>query len=176
MTPKRLDLLKLAIALVEMKGVFKDQERMQVHHDIMRLNMLLNFENLLEKTADCQFLYWSKELIPKFFEHLYTDSSSITRIRFLMPALEDAAGLIDKVIHVDRDPIMKEFLDEMEEYIKGAIITPLSRQIENDLRLHIHTVYIQGIERQNPFEETNLSWYLQLDPLKLRNRSMDIKH
>ena len=66
-------------------------------------------------------------MIPKFFEHLYTDSSSITRIRFLMPALDDAAGLIDNVLHIDKDPLMKEFVDEMEGYVKDSIITPLSR-------------------------------------------------
>ena len=44
-----------------------------------------------------------------------------------MPALDDAAGLIDNVLHIDKEPLMKEFLEEMEEYIKGAIITPLSR-------------------------------------------------
>jgi len=44
-----------------------------------------------------------------------------------MPALDDAAGLIDNVLHIDKDPLMKEFVDEMEGYVKDSIITPLSR-------------------------------------------------
>jgi hypothetical protein len=77
-----------------------------------------------------------------------------------MPALDDAASLLDTVVHYDKEELKAEFKQTIEGYLDETIIVPLGRSFENDLRLHIHTVYIQGIERQNPFKETNLAWYL----------------
>ncbi|XP_018679452.2 uncharacterized protein LOC103977914 isoform X4 [Musa acuminata AAA Group] len=56
------------------------------------------------------------------------------------------------------------------------IVGPLCRDIETDLRLHVHSTYLKGSVVVNPTKTgvRNLSWYLQIKPLLLPSKLIDI--
>ncbi|CAA6656278.1 unnamed protein product [Spirodela intermedia] len=57
------------------------------------------------------------------------------------------------------------------------IVLPLCRDIENDLRLHVHSTYLKGSVHVNLTKSgvRNLSWYLQMRPLCLPFKFIDIR-
>jgi hypothetical protein len=46
------------------------------------------------------------------------------------------------VLHTDATPFFVNYRDTLRETVMGEIVQPLCRDIETDLRLHIHTKHL----------------------------------
>jgi WASH complex subunit 7 len=57
------------------------------------------------------------------------------------------------------------------------VVTPLCRDIETDLRLHVHSAHLKGTVNINPTKTgvRDLSWFLQVQPLRLASKYIHIK-
>lgn len=91
-------------------------------------------------------------------------------------ALEDSAYQLIASKHTDDPKVLKDnYLKDREEELVNQVVMPLARAIESDLRLQIHSLYIQGINKQNPLETNNLSWFLESQPLQFCEKIIEIK-
>jgi hypothetical protein len=50
--------------------------------------------------------------------------------------------LCQTVLHTDATPFFVNYRDTLRETVMGEIVQPLCRDIETDLRLHIHTKHL----------------------------------
>ncbi|KAL6606587.1 hypothetical protein ACP70R_042240 [Stipagrostis hirtigluma subsp. patula] len=67
--------------------------------------------------------------------------------------------------------------EEIENALREEVVAPLCRDIETDLRLHVHSTHLKGAVVVNPTKTgvRNLSWYLRMRPLRLPSKFVDVK-
>lgn len=71
---------------------------------------------------------------------------------------------------------MMTFGNFLERCLDREIIQPLCRDIENDLRLHLHAAHIVGVADVNPMTQgvRDLSSFTNLPPVSMLNRQVRI--
>src|SRR5690606_3896279 len=70
--------------------------------------------------------------------------------------------------------LVEAYEKEVHQIFRDTVITPLARQVETDLRLHIHSVVLQ----QEGLRGTNLkdlSSFLTMKPIRLFDNLIDIR-
>ncbi|XP_078173320.1 uncharacterized protein LOC144567139 isoform X4 [Carex rostrata] len=71
----------------------------------------------------------------------------------------------------------KDMDTKLMDSLSLEIVTPLCRDIEADLRLHVHSTHLKGSVFVNPTKTgvRNLSWYVRMKPLRLPFMYIDVK-
>mmetsp|Transcript_10644 Transcript_10644/g.20610 ORF Transcript_10644/g.20610 Transcript_10644/m.20610 type:complete len:1014 (+) Transcript_10644:358-3399(+) len=172
----RLILLRLLTCIADMKGGMREDERNVLTETLWKLELSVDLDTWVHKATDCSFLYWARELHTPFLNYLYNDSANVHRLKYLYQALEDATELVRSSVHVESSADLHSlYVDDLLSELRNLLIMPLSRAIESDLRLQTHTVYIEGMMRQNPLQANNLSWYLEAEDFEFCGRIVSIK-
>ncbi|OMJ84458.1 hypothetical protein SteCoe_14412 [Stentor coeruleus] len=172
----RSDLLKLCNEIVDIKSILKENEKSLVEDGLWKFEILVEYQTNLKNSTDCSFIYWIQQLNTHFLKYIYDEPANVHRLRYLYMALEDSAKQMLLCRHVeDANDIKQNYIKDRENELVEMVIMPLARAIESDLRLHIHSLYITGIEKQNPFQSSNLSWFLDSQPMVFCEKVIDIK-
>lgn len=172
----RLILLRLLACIADMKSGLRDDERSILTESLWKLELSVDLDAWIHKATDCSFLYWARELHTPFLNYLYNDSANVHRLKYLYQALEDATELVRSSVHVENSADLHSlYVDDLLSELRNLLIMPLSRAIESDLRLQTHTVYIEGMMRQNPLQANNLSWYLEAEDFDFCGRTVSIR-
>lgn len=172
----RSDLLKLCNEIIDIKSILRDNEKAVVEDGLWKFEILVEYQNNLKNSTDCSFIYWIQQLNTHFLKYIYDEPANVHRLRFLYMALEDSAKQFQFVRHVeDANTIKQQYIKDRENELMEKVIMPLARAIESDLRLHIHSLYISGIEKQNPFQSSNLCWFLDSQPIVFCEKVIDLK-
>ncbi|THU58110.1 hypothetical protein C4D60_Mb03t10730 [Musa balbisiana] len=151
-----------------------DLDLLRVGKLTLKLGTVANFHNIIADVTDCSFLYWRREMMGNLFSMVYMDVKRFPWIQYLVDAFSDGLRLL-KLGHVGK--LTLEAYEKQIEYgVKNEIVGPLCRDIETDLRLHVHSTYLKGSVVVNPTKTgvRNLSWYLQIKPLLLPSKLIDI--
>ena len=71
---------------------------------------------------------------------------------------------------------MASFQYFIENSLEREIIQPLCRDIETDLRMHLHSARIIGIASVNPFKDgvRDLSSFTNLPPIRMLNYQVSL--
>ncbi|OVA07692.1 WASH complex subunit 7 [Macleaya cordata] len=171
---KRFFILSTALDVLQSIGQL-DIDYSRIKKLISKVEIIAQFQSLMEEVTDCSFLYWRKEMIGTWFSMVYVDVNKFSWLQYLVDAFCDGQRLL-KLGHVGKSS-MHSLEEEIENAVKNEIIAPLCRDIETDLRLHVHSTHLKGSVHVNPRKTgvRNLSWYLQLKPLRLPFKCIDIK-
>ncbi|CAL9111779.1 unnamed protein product [Musa textilis] len=151
-----------------------DLDLLRVGKLMLKLGTVANFCNIIADVTDCSFLYWRREIMGNLFSMVYMDVKRFPWIQYLVDAFSDGLRLL-KLGHVGK--LTLEAYEKQIEYgVKNEIVGPLCRDIETDLRLHVHSTYLKGSVVVKPTKTgvRNLSWYLQIKPLLLPSKLIDI--
>eukprot|EP00358_Blepharisma_japonicum_P003181 CAMPEP_0202949104 /NCGR_PEP_ID=MMETSP1395-20130829/14941_1 /ASSEMBLY_ACC=CAM_ASM_000871 /TAXON_ID=5961 /ORGANISM="Blepharisma japonicum, Strain Stock R1072" /LENGTH=269 /DNA_ID=CAMNT_0049651817 /DNA_START=1421 /DNA_END=2230 /DNA_ORIENTATION=- len=176
MNATRIDILRFSNEILDMKSELRDNDRSIVNDCIWRLGILADYQDNLKRSTDCSFVYWIQELNTHFLSFIYAEPANVHRLKYLYMALEDSAYQLLASKHMEDPKSLKDnYLKDREDELVNQVIMPLARAIESDLRLQIHSLYISGIEKQNPLESSNLSWFLESQPLQFCEKIIDIK-
>ncbi|XP_043716643.1 WASH complex subunit 4-like isoform X2 [Telopea speciosissima] len=142
---------------------------------LYKLEIVADFQSMVEEVTNCDFLYWRKEMMTSWFSMVYMDANKFSWLQYLLDAFSDGLWLL-KVCCVGKFTIHSHE-EELENAVKNEIITPLCRDIETDLRLHVHSNHLKGSVHVNPRKTgvRNLSWYLHMEPLWLPFKCINIK-
>ncbi|XP_077235545.1 uncharacterized protein LOC143877406 isoform X2 [Tasmannia lanceolata] len=140
-----------------------------------KVDVIANFQYIAEEVTNCSFLFRRKELIGTWFATVYTDVNKFSWLQYILDAFCDGLWLL-KIGHAGKSTLQARE-EEIENAVKSEIIAPLCRDIETDLRLHVHSIHLKGSVHINPTKTgvRNLSWYLQMKPLRLPFKCIDIK-
>ncbi|XXG67338.1 hypothetical protein AAC387_Pa06g0709 [Persea americana] len=171
---KRLLILSITMDAVESIGHL-NIDYLRIEKLILKADVIADFKSIVEGVTNCGFLYWRKEMIRTWFSMVYMDVDKFSWLQYLVDAFCDGLWLLRQG-HVGKFTLQSHE-EEIENAVKHEIISPLCRDIETDLRLHVHSIHLKGSVHVNPTKTgvRNLSWYLQLKPLRLPFKCIDIK-
>ena len=131
----------------------------------------------VRKDCDTSFLYFHAHLLPVIIGSVYLEPICANRIQYIIGAFSDSIKLCERIAHTDPAPFVINLRKNMHEVLKAQIIEPLGRDIENDLRMHIHTKHLNHMELVNPKTENlrPLRPFLELPPVRVLGMMVDIK-
>lgn len=147
--------------------------------EILELSLLVDvavdIHKIVETSTDCSFLYWSREMMPTCFALLYTQTREARSLQHVIGAFKDGIKLL-KIGHAE-EGVVESYERELGDSIINEVVMPLCRDIETDLRLHVHSAHLKGTVNVNPTKTgvRDLSWLLQVSPLRLDTKYIHIK-
>ncbi len=121
---------------------FSPDDLRAVDGHVKDLNQISSIEDALCQVCDCSFLYFYRDLIPNFVEHLYHENvaSSSSRLQLLVSALSDPERILKCTKHLEKDALSGSTLSfyGYEKFVllvlKEEYVVPISEMIETDLR------------------------------------------
>lgn len=172
-TVQRQQVLSVALAVAQVKNMLRQNDSDEVRYQLWKLGLLANWQDFVATTCNCDFLYWVSNLVPAFFTDIFKNADQVNRIPYLFAAFKDSNTLLEKSL-VTPEKFQKAYQAEVLDHFEKSIIDPLAREVETDLRLHIHSVVLQN---QNLRNHTNkdLGRFLQLKPLVFFDTKIDLK-
>lgn len=141
------------------------------------MRLLSDFQRRICSACDCSFFYWSRELLHPFLSDLYTQPEQCNQIQYVVSGFLDALRLIRGAQHEENNVgYTKAFSDFIDSVVEEEIVDNLCKDVENDLRLHIHSVHLDHMEAPNPKSEDFkvLHYYLDLRPIRLYGKMLDL--
>lgn len=144
-------------------------------------NKMIKMANLskdLAAACETTFLYFHTALLDPIVGSIYSLPTEANRLQYVISAYEDGIKLCQAVMHSNLSDFYVNFRGTLRETLKFNVIQPLCRDIENDLRLHIHTKHLDHMEALNPKTENlrPLSSFIDLAPVRFLGLIVDIKN
>ncbi|KAG1360735.1 putative WASH complex subunit 4 [Cocos nucifera] len=171
---KRQLIFSITLDVLQSLG-YLDIDLLRIGKFIRKLGTVTDFQNIVDEVTNCSFLYWRKEMMGNWLSIVYMDVSRFLWLQYILDAFSDGLWLL-KLGHVGKASL-RSYEKEIEDALKNEIVAPLCRDIETDLRLHVHSTHLKGSVLVNPTKTgvRNLSWYLQMKPLQLPFKFIDIR-
>eukprot|EP01018_Ginkgo_biloba_P015628 Gb_36999 [translate_table: standard] len=172
---KRHVILHLAMDVVNGTNGHLEANCSRITKLMSKLGFISEYDTLVEAVTDCSFLYWRREMMSTWFSMVYAEEDKALWLQYLINAFCDGMRLL-KVGNVHNSSRCS-YEKEIEKALRNEIIEPLCRDIETDLRLHVHSAHLKGSVNVNPTKTgvRDLSWYLQLKPLRTSLKYIHIK-
>lgn len=139
----RQSALSLLVEVVVAATAFfseKDGQRLQMITG--KLLRLANLQKDVITSCDTSFLYFQTALLDFIVSGIYALPTEANRIQYVMSAYEDGIRLCQAVLHQPLPPFFVNYRGVLRDALKTNVIQPLCRDIETDLRLHIHTKHL----------------------------------
>jgi len=144
-TASRLTVLRLALSLATMKasGPVSESDLEEARGPLRRLEALASHQRLLREACDCSILYWVRSLLPIYLQSVFAAPESVPSLRLMVAALHDVAPLLLRAPHLpDPSTLLTAYAKEVQLLIASEVLEPAQKEIEDDLRLHIHAVVL----------------------------------
>jgi WASH complex subunit 7 len=157
--------------------VFSQQQIDMLNSYVLRLETITQIGATLSRICDNSWLYWHRNFVPMYLRELYNSPTEAHRLPYLFASLRDCTIPLLTVKHEPSpDAALTTFQNEIRGYVDDEIVRPLCRDIENDLRLHIHTGVVR-LDDRNPFKVglQDLTHLLRVGPLNFLAVTIDIK-
>ena len=181
-TPERLGLIRISMSVAlgdKMWGGKGGDEKgkvgEEVRYQLWKLAHLTSYQKLIDSLTNCSFLYWTPNLVPVFFSDIFTHPSQVNRLHYLFLAFHDVLLLFSGCEVSQRHLLKYEYQQEILHYLHTSIIDPLCREIETDLRLHIHSVVLSQINLRHSVTIRDLSKFLLIQPLHFFSQVIDLR-
>lgn len=145
---------------------------------IWKLRLLSDFQRKIRNACDCSFFYWSRELLHPFLQDLYGQPEQANRIQYVIGGFLDAIKLLRGAQHeTDNALYVNSYSAFIDSVIEEEIVENLCKDVENDLRLHIHSVHLDHLDAPNPksADFKVLHYYLDLRPIRLHGKTLDLR-
>ncbi|CAL5050704.1 unnamed protein product [Urochloa decumbens] len=152
-----------------------DVELCKVRKLLSKFRVLSNFQSLIDGRTRCSFLYWRKEMLSTWLSMVYGDACKLSWLQNIVAAFSDGTSLLELG---NVGPVaLQSYEEDIENALREEVVAPLCRDIETDLRLHVHSTHLKGAVVVNPTKTgvRNLSWYLRMKPLRLPFKLVDVK-
>ncbi|KAG3112238.1 hypothetical protein C6341_g27817, partial [Phytophthora cactorum] len=145
---------------------------------IWKLRLLSDFQRKIRGACDCSFFYWSRELLHPFLADLYNQPEQANRIQYVVGGFLDAIKLLRGAQHeTDNELYVNAYAEFIESVLEEEIVENLCKDVENDLRLHVHSVHLDHLDAPNPksADFKVLHCYLDLRPIRLHGKTLDLR-
>jgi len=146
----------------------------EVRYQLYKLSLLSQYQQLVDSYTNCAFLYWLPNLIPVFLKDIFDYPSQVNRLSHLFLALEDIPTLFAGCELNTRLSLKHELTNELSHYLNTEIVLPLCREVETDLRLHIHSVVLHQMQLRNKTIK-DVSRFFTVGDIVLFDEVIDLK-
>ena len=178
LSPSRQAALLVLTDIIVGSPLFNEKEGVRLRSYVRRLVALANFPSDVRKACDSSFLYFHKDTLPRIVASIYQLPTEAGRLQYIIGAFNDGIRLCSAVLHKDASPFFLAYRAFLRDTLRGEVVLPLCRDIENDLRLHIHAKNLDHMQTLNPKAENArpLRPFLDLAPLRVLGLMVNIKN
>lgn len=152
LTYSRRTVLHTALSIVLGSSFVKEMEVEKIHMLLHRLDLLADAQLLVRQACDCSFMFWHTHLFEAFLKDIY-EKCDCNRLQYVLGIYADGARLLQSVVHADPSVCLTEYQELLVDSVYQNIIDPLCHEVENDLRLHVHTKHLEHMSTTNPKAE-----------------------
>lgn len=142
----RLAAIQTAVEIVAGSGLMSDKELHRLHSLAARITLLTNMFSCISQTCDTTYLYHHVYLLPTLTDMVYANSVGVNRLVYILAAFSDGIRISEHIAHAEQLPFFMKYRAYLVHVIQHHIVMPLCRDIETDLRLHIHTKYLDHMQ------------------------------
>lgn len=136
------------------KGLFAAGEFEVLEMAFWKLEMINDFQKYAHEFTHCPFIYWLKDLIPLFLDTIFVEVTEFNRLYYFLYALNDGITLVSNAKHLeDAEKLVQFYKDSTREEFETRIMKKICMQVENDLRVHLHSILIDKLKKQSPLKE-----------------------
>eukprot|EP01034_Spumella_vulgaris_P022423 gene22423-28547_t len=154
----------------------KDALRLQAFTN--KLLALANLNREISASCETTFLFFHTGILEPIIRSVYLLPTQANRLQYLYSAFEDGIKACQMVMHTDLALFFVNYRTILKDTLRVNIIEPLCRDIETDLRLHIHTKHLDHMHAVNPKTENlrPLKPFLDLAPIRILGLLIDVKN
>ncbi|XP_026472062.1 WASH complex subunit 4-like [Ctenocephalides felis] len=166
-TERKIIIAHLALSCINVTQVFHDDNLSKLIKDLKYIQRIQNFQEYLDDTTDCSFLFWHQSILPAYFSNVYENKMDISKIYYMFQALNDFE---------ESEEYKESYMKTIDSSLNEKILEPLCSQVETDLRLQIHSHLQPGL--MNPFDDGTpevSNSLLELNPILCGQKYIDIK-
>lgn len=177
-TKERRLVASLALAFGAQTKVLRDDELATIQQIMLQLSVMCDIKERLREACDCSFVYWHRIIFPIYLGDVYENCESF-RLHYMFAVLRDCIPALQCSRHASSPQlILDSFNNEITKQLKEHLLDVICRDIETDLRLHIH-MHLK-LDSRNPFRPgakptKQLLIFLQLRPIRFFDRDINIK-
>lgn len=158
--------------------LIKEKEFDDLRYELWRLDIISDYKYHVADITDCSLIYWTRDLIPIFYQHIYQNPTEMKRLEFLHLSYADTENQLKSALHLeDNMELLNEFKEFILENFTNEMVKKICKDIDIYLRLQIHSVLIDQIRVENPFKTgaREIQTYLTTPPVKLFERIVDLR-
>ncbi|CAN6208853.1 unnamed protein product [Urochloa humidicola] len=162
-----LSLVLISLQLLEGAGSSPRQLTLSITVDILH--------SLPQSRVTWMLNSVKKEMLSTWLSMVYGDACKLSWLQNIVNAFSDGTSLLELG---NVGPVALQcYQEDIENALREEVVAPLCRDIETDLRLHVHSTHLKGAVVVNPTKTgvRNLSWYLRMKPLRLPFKFVDVK-
>ena len=177
-TRLRMIVMELCFDIVKTKNYFDEEKIDDLNFHFWKLDILNKLSSEVKSVCDTSFFYWYRDIIPECLNVIYNSHNDFKRIQFFTYAINDIQIPLYHVRYLsDNSSLVKKLRENVRKVYHENIIIKLSKDVENDLRMQIHSILITNLHLPNPCkgEIKDLRRYLNIGPLHLFESTMNIK-
>lgn len=178
-TTVRLILLVLALHQCGVAEYYSPSEQKAIQVLLARLAFISRFVRDLREACDTSFLFFYTDLLPVYLKHIYQVPHEASKLTYTMQVLgQDIPHLLlSQSLHESPQVLLAAYRREVSQALLEHIVHPLCKEIEVDLRLHIHSQSEGAVNQLDPFKKGvhDVLPFLLLPPLQLHSFDLDIK-
>jgi WASH complex subunit 7 len=184
-TPPRLltvsILLEIILNSAHLASYRSDKDSNKLTLLLNKISVLSNLNQEIMSTMNTAFMFFHTDILQPIVSSIYHLPTECARLHYIFAIFEDGIHCCNAIQYEKPDLIVTNFVSNyrnfMKNILKTEIIQPLSRDIETDLRLHIHTKHLDHMSSLNPKTE-NLKirkLFLDLFPIRILGILISIK-
>uniref|UniRef100_H2ZAQ0 WASH complex subunit 4 n=1 Tax=Ciona savignyi TaxID=51511 RepID=H2ZAQ0_CIOSA len=177
-TTQRMIVTKLALSIANQSKMLRDEEHASLlaKFEKMRIFGSLGILQAASTASDQSVFYWHRNLLTNYFERLCQNPSDAASLHYMFSALEDCVSGMKKSKHLSSPQLLiTAYKDEVHQGLRVNLLDKICKEIENDLRLSVHTHL--KLNDRNPFRVTikSLRQLLALQPVKFLGSFISVK-
>jgi len=177
-SPSRQAALLIVTEIVAGSPAYNEKEALKLKGFVRRIVALSNFSHDVRVACDSSFLYFHQDILAPIVASIYKLPTEANRLQYIMGSFNDGIKMCQMVAHRDATPFFLAYRSFLRDTLRAHIIEPLCRDIENDLRMHIHTKHLDHMQTINPKTENlrPLRPFLDLTPVRVLGLMINIKN
>ena len=170
----RLVIEKLCLSTVSAKDMVDDFNLEVINENLWILELINQLSREVDRCCDCSFLYLYQNIFSTSFKNIYNDRPK--RLYFFMMAVNDIEKPFHYIKYKENNGIelIKLLRKVTFESFESSFLNKLTKEIENDLRIQVHSAFIEGLESA-AYSDINLNTYLNIKNFKFFDKVIDIR-
>jgi len=174
-TPNRLLILRLCMHVLFQTDFIKEDEMEAIKLHMHKLEGLVLLSQRIKQACECTFLYWNRNMILIHLKDIYLTPEHAHKLHYLFAALPDILPVFRHAVFKEQSALSSSLGNEIYDSFQQNLLDRLCRDIETDLRLHIHSHL--AVTERDPWKTglPNLRALVSLTPLRFFGRTLNIK-
>ena len=170
----RLVIEKLCLSTIKAKDMMDENNIELIDENLWMLELINQLSREIKRCCDCSFLYLYQNIFETSFKSIYNDRPK--RLYHFMMAVNDIEKPLYYIKYKENNGIdlIKLLRKSTFETFENSFLKKLSKEIEDDLRIQVHSTFIEGLE-STAYSDTNLNSYLNIKNFKLFDKVIEIR-